>query len=46
MLRVATRRISRRNCSVAKVAFVATKRVGVGPGVKMEPQRSSRKDAI
>ena len=30
----------------AKLALVATRRVGVGPGVKMLFQRSSKKDAM
>lgn len=34
------------NWSAAKLALVATRRVGVGPGVKMLFQRSSKKDAM
>ena len=34
------------NWSAAKLALVATSRVGVGPGVKMLFQRSSKKVAI
>ena len=32
--------------SAAKLALVATRRVGVGPGVKMLFQRPSKKDAM
>ena len=45
-LRVAARRARRRNCSAPNVALVATRRVGVGPGVKTEFHRSSRNDAM
>jgi len=33
-------------CSAANVVLVATNRVGVGPGVKMDSQRPCRKEAI
>jgi hypothetical protein len=39
MLYVASSIANRRTWSAAKEAFVATSRVGVGPGVKMESQR-------
>jgi hypothetical protein len=45
-LYVARRRHSRRNCKQAKEALVATSSVGVGPGVKMLFQSSSKKDAM
>ncbi len=45
-LYVASRRQSSSNCKHAKEAFVATSSVGVGPGVKMLLQSSSRKDAM
>jgi hypothetical protein len=45
-LYVARRRHSRRNCRQAKEALVATSSVGVGPGVKMLFQSSSKKDAM
>lgn len=43
---VATRRMKRSSWRAAKAAFVAISRVGVGPGVKMEFQSSSRKEAM
>ena len=43
---VATRRMKRSNWRAAKAAFVAINSVGVGPGVKMEFQSSSRKEAM
>ena len=46
MLQVASRRAKSRACRAAKVALVATRRVGVVPGVKMEPQRLVRKSAM
>lgn len=46
MLYVAMRRPSRRSWRAAKATFVAMRRVGVGPGTKMELQRSSKKVAI
>ena len=46
MLRVTIKRTKRRICREAKVAFVATSNEGVGPGVKILDQRSSRKDAM
>ena len=38
------RRAKKRSCSAAKDAFVATRRVGVGPGVKIDSQRFSKKE--
>ena len=46
MLEVAMRRIRRRSWSAPKEALVAMRRVGVGPGVKMDSQRSTRKLAM
>ena len=46
MLYVAIRRQSRTNCRQANEALVATRRVGVGPGVNMLLERSSKNDAI
>jgi len=43
MERVVARRMPRTSCRAAKVTLVAMRRVGVGPGVKMEPQRFSKK---
>jgi len=43
---VTIKRTKSRNCREAKVAFVATSSEGVGPGVKILDQRSSRKDAM
>ena len=43
MLYVAARRARRTACSAAKETLVARTRVEVGPGVKMEVQRFSRK---
>lgn len=40
------RRPSRRSWRAAKATFVAMSRVGVGPGTKIEFQRSSKKEAI
>jgi hypothetical protein len=45
-LYVASRRQSRRNCRQANDAFVATRSVDEGPGIKMLFQSSSKKDAI
>jgi hypothetical protein len=45
-LYVAIRRANRMNWSAAKLALVATRRVGVGPGMKMLFQRPSKKDAM
>lgn len=36
----------KRSCSAAKEALVATRRVGVGPGVKMDSHSCSKKDAM
>lgn len=33
----------KRSCRAAKETFVATRRVGVGPGVKIEEKSSTRK---
>lgn len=38
--------MKRRSWSAAKEAFVARRRLGVVPGVKMPFQSSSRKDAM
>lgn len=46
MLYVAISRASKRNCRAAKVTFVATRNVGVGPGVKTADQRFSTKLAM
>jgi hypothetical protein len=46
MLEVAMRRIRRRSWRAPKEALVAMRRVGVGPGVKMDSQRSTRKLAM
>lgn len=43
---VAMRRRRRTSCRAANVAFVAIRRVGVGPGVKMDIARSVRKVAM
>ena len=40
------RRARKINWRAAKLALVATRRVGVGPGVKMLFQRSLKKDAM
>ena len=45
-LHVAKRRHASTICRAAKVTFVAIRRVGVGPGVKIDSQRSVTKDAI
>ena len=36
----------RRTCRTANVAFVATSRVGVGPGVKIDCHRFSKNSAM
>lgn len=46
ILDVAMRRRNRTSWSAANVALVATRRVGVGPGVNTLDHRSSTKDAI
>ena len=46
MLHVAKRRHARTICRAAKVTFVAIRRVGVGPGVKIDSQSFVAKDAI
>jgi hypothetical protein len=46
MLYVARRRMKRRVCKAAKVTFVARRRVGVGPAVKMLDHRSSINDGM
>lgn len=46
MLYVARRRAKRRTWRAAKVALVATSKVGVGPGVKTLVQRSSTNDPM
>lgn len=43
---VAISRTKRRSWRAAKAALVAIRRVGVGPGVKMEFQSSSRNEAM
>jgi hypothetical protein len=42
MLYVPMKRAKKRSWSAAKEALVAMRRVGVGPGVKMDSQRSSK----
>lgn len=46
MEEVVTRRTRSRSWRVPKVALVAMSRVGVGPGVKIDSQRSTMKDDI
>lgn len=46
MLDVARRRAKKRAWRAAKAAFVATSRVWVGPGVKMDSQRLVKKADI
>lgn len=46
ILDVATRSRKRTSWSAANVAFVATRRVGVGPGVNTLDQSSSTKEAM
>lgn len=46
MLYVAINKARKRSCSAANDAFVATRRVGVAPGVKMDSQRFSKKVAM
>lgn len=46
ILYVATRSMNRTSWSAANVALVATRSVGVGPGVNTLDQRSSTKEAI
>ena len=46
MLWVARSRAKNRICREKKVMLVARRRVGVGPGVKMEVQRDSRNVAM
>lgn len=46
MLEVATKRPKSVTCRHAKVAFAAARSVGVGPGVKMDWNRSVRKADI
>ena len=46
MLHVAKRRQAKTICKAAKVTFVAIRRVGVGPGVKIDSQRFVAKDVI
>lgn len=46
ILHVAKRRHARTICRAVNVTFVAIRRVGVGPGVKIDSQRFVTKDVI